>query len=187
MNSTAQTTQPLAFAFPLTDFYTHAGLPLPPIEVISAEAIPEPYKSLLVHNNDMTPTLEGFHKSKIHLDIVKRDHRGNFYLREVVLRLDHDEKPVEFGANKVFLGRFPEEAQEFILAEQIPLGRILQDSGIKHHTEAKAFFRIEPDAVICEALELETPVTLYGRKAIITDLKGGPLSEIVEILPPIKP
>ena len=175
---------PETFAFPLSDFYTHAKLSLPPMETIPGDAVPEPYRSLLVHHNDMTPTLEKFHQSRIHLEIIKSDHRGGFYLREVVLRLDHDEKPVEFGANKVFLGMFPEDAQELILLEQVPLGTILRDCGVRHQTEAKYFLRIQPDEIICRALELETPVPLYGRKAVISDLKGRPLSEIVEILPP---
>jgi chorismate-pyruvate lyase len=175
---------PDTFAFPLSDFYTHAKLPLPPIEVIPGDAVPEPFKSLLVHHNDMTPTLEGFHKSRIHLEIIKSDHRSSFYFREVILRLDHDEKPVEFGANKVYLGMFPEDAQELILLEQVPLGTILKDCGIKHQTEAKHFLRVIPDDIICQALELETSVPLYGRKAVISDLKGRILSEIVEILPP---
>jgi chorismate-pyruvate lyase len=182
MNTAAQSASLQALAFPLTDFYAHAGLPLPPIEIISGDAVPEPCKGLLVQNSEVTPMLEAFHKSRIHLEIIKRDQRGSFYLREVVLRLDHDEKPVGFVANKIFLGRFPEEAQEFILAEQIPFGRILKDCGMQHRIEVKAFFRLEPDAVISEALELENPVTLYGRKAIISDLQGRPLSEKVEIL-----
>lgn len=172
------------FAFPLSDFYTHAKLPLPPIAMIVGAAVPEPFRSLLVHHNDMTPTLEKFHQSRIHLEIIKSDHRGGFYLREVILRLDHDEKPVEFGANKVFLGMFPEDAQELILLEQVPLGTILRDCGVKHQTEAKHFLCVTPDETICRALELEAPVPLYGRKAVISDLKGRILSEIVEILPP---
>src|SRR5271170_5286788 len=116
MNTTTQPNSLQALAFPLTDFYAHAGLPLPPIEIISGDAVPEPYKGFLVHDNEVTPMIEAFHKSRIHLELIKRDHRGSFYLREVVLRLDHDEKPVAFVANKIFLGRFPEEAQEFILA-----------------------------------------------------------------------
>jgi len=171
-------------AYPLSEFYGRAKLPLPRIETIAGDAVPEPYRALLVHNNDMTPTLEGFHNSRIHLEILSRDQRGGFYFREVVLHLDHDEKPVEFGAIKVYLGMFPEEAQELILLEQVPLGTILKDCGVRHQTEAIHFLRIEPDDVIVNALELENPVTLYGRKAVISDLNGKPLSEIVEILPP---
>jgi chorismate-pyruvate lyase len=159
---------------------------MPHIETIPGDAVPEPYRSLLVHKNDMTPTLETFHNSRIHLEVVKRDHRGGFYFREVILRLDHDESPVEFGANKVHIGIFSEGAQEQILLEQVPLGRVLKECGVKHQTEAKHFLRVEPDELICRALELEKPVTLYGRKAVISDLKGMVLSEIVEILPPAR-
>jgi len=175
---------PDTFNYPLSDFYRRAKLPMPAIDVIPGEAVPEPFKSQLVHANDMTPTLEDFHKSRIHLEILSRDQRGGFYYREVVLRLDHDEKPVEFGANKVHLGMFPEDAQELILLEQVPLGTILKDCGVRHQTAAKSFLRVAPDEIIAKALELEAPVPLYGRKAVISDQQGRPLSEIVEILPP---
>ncbi len=175
---------PTGFAYPLSEFYAHAKLPLPRIETIPGDAVPEPFRSLLVHGNDMTPTLEVFHKSDIRLEIVSRERRGDFYFREVVLRLKSNEAPVEFGANKVYVGRFHEEARELILAEELPLGRILKDCGIRHRTEAKAFLRVESDELINRAFDLAQPVTLYGRKAVISDLQGRPLSEIVEILPP---
>ena len=184
MSTTTVTSPALSFAYPLSDFYSHAKLPLPRIETLAGDAVPEPYKSLLVHKNDMTPTLEAFHNSRIHLEILSRDRRGNFYYREVVLRLDHDEKPVEFGAIKIFLGMFPESAQELILLEQVPMGSILKSCNVRHQTEAKHFLRVETDSVISGALELEKPGVLYGRKAVISDLQGRPLSEIVEILPP---
>jgi chorismate-pyruvate lyase len=184
MSTTTISSAATSFAYPLTEFYAHAKLPLPRIEIVSGDAVPAPQHSLLVHNNDMTPTLEAFHKSRIHLEILSRERRGGFYYREVVLRLDHDEKPVEFGAIKIFLGMFPEEAQEMILLEQLPLGRILKDCGVRHQTEAKHFLRVETDDTISRALELEKPATLYGRKAVISDSQGKALSEIVEVLPP---
>lgn len=175
---------PDSYNYPLSDFYSRAKLPMPPMETIPGDTVPEPFKSLLVHSNDMTPTLEDFHKSRIHLEILSRDQRGDFYYREVVLRLDHDENPVEFGANKVHLGAFPEDAQELILLEQVPLGRILKECGVKHTTQAKFFLRVQPDEIMTKALELENTGPLFGRKAVISDLHGRPLSEIVEILPP---
>ena len=63
MNTTTQPNSLQALAFPLTDFYAHAGLPLPPIEIISGDAVPEPGRAFLVHNNEVTPMLETFHKS----------------------------------------------------------------------------------------------------------------------------
>ena len=175
----------LANTYPLSEFYAHAKLPLPHIEFIPGEEVPEPFKSLLVHHNDMTPTLEAFHKSDIHLEIVSRERRGDFYFREVVLRLNGDDQPVEFGANKLYLGRFPEEARDLILQEYIPLGRILKDCHVPHRTHAKAFLRVQADELIGGKFELTQPGLLYGRKAVISDLQGRPLSEIVEILPPL--
>ena len=175
---------PDSFLFPLSEFYTHAKLPLPVIEQISGDAVPEPFKSLLVHNNDMTPTLESFHQSDIHLEIISRERRGEFYFREVVLRLNSNGQPVEFGANKVYVGRFPDEARELVLQEQVPLGRILKDCGVNHHTEAKAFLRVKSDELIGGKFDLPQPAILYGRKAVICDQQDRPLSEIVEILPP---
>lgn len=175
---------PETHLYPLSEFYSHAKLPLPRIEAIPGDQVPEPFKSLLVHHHDMTPTLEAFHKSDIHLEILTRERRGDFYFRQVVLRLNRNEAPVEFGANKVYVGRFPVEARELILAEQIPLGRILKDCGIRHRTEAKAFLCAAADDLIGTAFELPAGTVLYGRKAVICDLQNRPLSEIVEILPP---
>jgi len=175
---------PDSHLYPLSEFYAHAKLPLPVIEQIPGEAVPEPFKSLLVHHNDMTPTLEAFHQSDIHLEIIRRELRGEFYFREVVLRLIGDDQPVEFGANKVYLGRFPEEARDLILQEEVPLGRILKTCAVKHHTEAKSFLRVQSDSLIGEKFGLEKPTALYGRKAVISDVQNRPLSEIVEILPP---
>jgi chorismate-pyruvate lyase len=175
---------PDPFVYPLSEFYSHAKLPFPVIEQIPGDAVPEPFKTLLVHHNDMTPTLEAFHQSDIHLEILTRERRGQFYFRQVVLRLIDNDQPVEFGANKVYLGRFPEEARELILQEHVPLGRILKDCAIKHHTEAKAFLRVQTDGLIGEKFGLTKPGALYGRKAVICDLQNRPLSEIVEILPP---
>jgi len=174
----------LPFVYPLDDFYARAGLPLPGIEQIQGEEMPEPYRSLLVHQRDMTPTLEQFHDSNIHLKILKREQRGDFYFREVVLLLDGSEVPVEFGANKVSLVLFPPKARQLILGEHLPLGRILKECDIPHATFAKAFFRVAPDELISSVLHLKEPTWLYGRKATIVDGQKRPLSEIVEILPP---
>jgi chorismate-pyruvate lyase len=182
LNSITPTALP--FVYPLDDFYARAGLPLPTIERIAADQIPETYRSLLVHQNDMTPTLEAAHTASIHLQIISREVRGDFYFREVALRLDGSEKPVEFGANKVSLLLFPAKARQMILEERLPLGRILKDCAISHTTVAKAYFRVSPDELMRGVLGLTGSPLLYGRRATIFDPQQRPLSEIVEILPP---
>jgi chorismate-pyruvate lyase len=171
------------FAFPLDDFYARSGLPLPPIERLTGEQVPEPYRSLLVHDNDMTPTLENFHHAHIHLQILNRERRADFYFREVILRLDESEKAVEFGANKISLLLFPSKARQMILEERLPLGRILKECQIGHHTRPKAFFRVTADDLIARTLGVAAGTELYGRRATIFDPQQRPISEIVEILP----
>jgi len=173
------------FAFPLSEFYARAALPLPRLEIIPGEVMPEPYRSLLVHEREMTLTLERFHDSEIYIRAQGTEQRNGQYFREVVLHLAKGDVPVEFGANCVSLASFPADARRMILEEKIPLGRILKDYSIPHTIRVPRFFRVEPDAFICGALHLASPVTLYGRQAVIFDSQQQPLSQVVEILPPI--
>ena len=46
---------------PLDEFYRLAKRPLPGIKPVDGAALPEPYRSLLVHERDMTSTLGQFH------------------------------------------------------------------------------------------------------------------------------
>lgn len=168
--------------FPLSEFYARTSLALPDIRRIQPGAMPEPYRSLLVHSNDMTPTLERHHGSGIYIRALSTERRGEDYFREVVLHRTSDDAPVEFGANCIHLERFSPEARWMILQAKVPLGRILSDHSIHHVTRVLEFFRVEPDALICEALRLPAPVSLFGRRALLTDAENQPLSQVVEIL-----
>ena len=174
------------WAYPLDDFYARAGLPLPSIEPVTGDAVPEPYRGLLVHERDMTPTLEQFHGDTIHIRALRSELRGEVYLREVVLLLDRDERPVEFGAIKINLELFPPAARRLIREEREPLGHILKSCDVAHTSRPRAFLRVVSDAFINEALRLTGAHLLYGRRNTLADAQGRPLAEIVEILPPAK-
>jgi len=174
----------LPIAYPLDDFYAQAGLPLPAIEAVAGDDVPEPYKSLLVHQDDMTPTLEKFHGDTIHLRVLRRQQRDDFYFREVVLVTDKDERPVEFGAIKINLSIFLPGARQQILEERLPLGHILADCTVTHTSRPKAFLRVQSDALINSVLQIQGTHTLYGRRNTLWDPQQRPLAEIVEILPP---
>ena len=183
-SSPASIVSALPYAYPLDEFYARSGLPLPPIERLAGEQVPEPFRSLLVHADDMTPTLEKFHGGRIGLRVLQREQRGDFYYRQIVLFLEDGKKPVEFGANKVSLLLYPPRARQMILEEGIPLGRVLAECEIPHTTQAKAFFKVQADVLIADLLGVTSPITLYGRRATIFDAQKRPLSEVVEILPP---
>lgn len=172
----------LPIAYPLDDFYAQAGRTLPRIEAVDGKNVPEPYQTLLVHQNDMTPTLEKFYNSKIHLEVLRRQERGDYYFREVVLRTEEG-KPVEFGAIKISLALFPPAARAQILSERTPLGTLLAEYKVTHSSRPKAFLRIESDDFINTALKTTGKQWLYGRRNTLWDPEHRPLAEIVEILP----
>jgi hypothetical protein len=174
----------LPFLHPLDEFYANAGMRLPKIEIIPGGSIPEPYQRLLVHEGDMTPTLEAFHECTIHLDVIRREQRNGFYFREVVLVTDDETKAVEFGGIQIFLNLFPDAAQQEILAERLPLGTILAKYKIPHQSRPKGFLRITSDEFINRALRLNGTHILYGRRNTLSTPEEHPLAEIVEILPP---
>src|SRR5687768_10738334 len=93
-------------AYPLDDFYAKAGRALPRIVAVTGAEIPEPQRTLLVHDTDMTPTLEKFHSDEIHLRVIHSEEREGAYYREVVLLLEKNKAAVEFGAIKINLGLF---------------------------------------------------------------------------------
>jgi chorismate-pyruvate lyase len=168
---------------PLDEFYAAAGQPLPPFAEIEGEAVPEPYRSLLVHKNDMTPTLEKYHGFGVHLDVLGRRRKGNAYFREVILRLDGTDQPVEFGAIRINLARFTAAARKEILAERLPLGHILEEFKIPHTSRPRAYLRLATDKLISRVLEMTGAHVLYGRRNTLYDPQQRPLAEIVEILP----
>jgi chorismate-pyruvate lyase len=173
-----------AITHPLDEFYAQMGQALPPLQQVDAETVPQPYKKLLVHHDDMTPTLKKFYRQDIHLRVLGRRRRGDLYFREVALLLDSNDQPVEFGAIKINLHLFAPEARTQILEERRPLGHILQEQGIQHSSRPKAYLRLASDRVINEALSLTGAHVLYGRRNTLFDPQDRTLAEIVEILPP---
>jgi chorismate-pyruvate lyase len=174
----------LPYAHPLDEFYANAGLVLPRIETAPGVSLPEPYRRLLVHEGDMTPALEAFHKTTLHVEVLRSEERNSFYYREVVLMTDDDSKPVEFGAIKISLERVSLAARKDILAERLPFGTVLARHKIAHTSRPKAFLKIHSDDFINQALGLNGGHVLWGRRNTLSNLSHEPLTEIVEILPP---
>lgn len=170
--------------YPLDLFYAAAGLTLPPFSRVAGEEVPEPYRQLLVHANDMTPTLEAFHGEKIHLRLVRRHLEGAAYCRQVVLTTDESERPVEFGAIVIHTDHFPPAAREQVLGGYTPLGTILAEHNIRHESCPQGFFRVEADGEMNRALGLNGDYTLYGRRNLLLAPEGLKLAEVLEILPP---
>jgi hypothetical protein len=176
---------PPGWAFLLERFYEKLGLPLPGLHEIQGEDMPQPYKGLLVHSSDMTPTLESFYRQPIRLTVLTREQQDFSYLREVVLKSANDARPVEYGVIRICLDHLPPTASRKVLDEQRPLGNILQGEAIPHLSWPQAFFRVQSDSHLGHVLYLSQPATLYGRRNVLLDGSRRLLAEVIEILAPV--
>jgi chorismate-pyruvate lyase len=173
------------WAFLLQRFYAKLGLPLPGMHPLQGEEMPQPYKGLLVHSSDMTPTLEGFYRQPMSLTVLSREHQDYTYLREVVLKSANDHRPVEYGVIRISLNHLPPPARLQVLEERKPLGGILQREAIAHLSWPQAFFRVESDPHLAHVLHCPQPGQLYGRRNVLLDGSRRLLAEVIEILAPV--
>ncbi len=170
--------------YPLNEFYDQAGLPLPTVVRVADRDVPEPYKSLLVHTRDMTPTLADAYGRGIQLRVLKHMLRDDVFSRQIVLVLEGDQRPVVFGAVKIYLQHFPDEARRLVLEMKQPLGTILQTQNIAHASRPEAYIKVTADAAIDSALGLTGSPLLYGRRNALWNASQQALAQVVEILPP---
>ena len=72
--------------YPLEWFYSRSDKQVPEFEYISDKDLPEPYKTLLAHQRDMTSTLKKFHNSdQIWVEALESQQEGSLYHRLVTL------------------------------------------------------------------------------------------------------
>lgn len=182
--SSARIDKAACILYPLDEFYNEAGLPLPRYSAIDGAKMLEPYRALLVHNGDMTPVLENHYRDSIHIERLQAHNTARGYSREVVLRLDGNERAIEFGAIKINLKHFEKKARKEIVKGHQPLGAIMREYNIAHGSRPKAFLQVYSDGVISEALGVAENTRLFGRRNTLVTESGEPLAEILEILAP---
>jgi len=170
--------------YPLSEYYEELDLSLPEITRLTPAELPEPYRSLLVHNRDMTPTLEAAHDGKLGLRLLRFARQDDVVNRTVALVLSRDGRTVAMGAIRIFLAHLPPAAKESVLEGHEPFGSILRQNGVEHSSRPVSYFRVKADSLIAGALGTELFHALYGRRNTIWNGRGQSLAEVVEILPP---
>ncbi len=173
----------LSWLLPFHYFYEKAGEELPDFRFLSGEEVPYPYRSLLVHTNDMTPTLAAFHHSRLYLETHAREATEAFLMRLVTLHSKASDAPVEYGAIAIQLGGLPPEAAAEIVEGRKPLGAVLGERGIEHVGAPLVYFAVPADERIAKALGQRPGEILYGRCNQLLDRDGMVFADIVEILP----
>ncbi|MEM8955246.1 MAG: hypothetical protein AAGD22_13925 [Verrucomicrobiota bacterium] len=168
---------------PLHYFYQKRGLDLPPLTFLDGATMPDPERTLLVHDDDMTPTLARHHGEALGLRVLGCERSDDYLLRMVVLETIGTRVPVEYGAIGIDLGRFEADVQRLIVEGVEPLGGILGERAVPHVSQPRGFFAISCDSLVSEALDMVAGSELFGRCNQLSDAEGLVFADIVEILP----
>jgi chorismate-pyruvate lyase len=173
--------------YPMNEFYERSGAPLPRVVQVQGCDVPEPYRSLLVHDRDMTPTLTNAYQREMKLRILKKVINQWVFAREIILEVEGSATVAVFAAIKIYLNLFNPEPKRIILEGKQPFGRILHEHGIIHSSRPQAFIQVNSDETINHALRLTGHHVLYGRRSALLNSSQVPLAQVLEILPPSQP
>ena len=168
--------------YPLDLVYRRAGIEVPRVEVVQPDDIPLPYRSLLVHDVDMTLTLERHFGGRVALRPLSTFIDGGSYFRRVLLVQEYAGQPVEMGAIRMRLDAFPDEIRRRILENEAPLGRILRDGRFEYESRVRAFLAVTPNPEMMGVFWMREPRVLYGRRTEVLR-RGAKIGDIVEVLP----
>ncbi|MEM9292238.1 MAG: hypothetical protein AAGD01_11200 [Acidobacteriota bacterium] len=159
------------------------------LRALPGPEVPVPYHQLLVHERDMTSTLEGFHRETLRLEVLHLERRGELLLRRVLLVGENSGLPRELGAIHIHLEHFESAPRAEILEARIPLGTILSRHRVPYQSRPSAFHVLSASQELVTLLpSTEEGRLLYGRSNRLLDPGSGlPLAEVLEILPPSKP
>jgi chorismate-pyruvate lyase len=152
------------------------------VKPTTAGRIPSPYRELLVHENEMTSTLEQHFGGPVTVRVLSSFSSGRSYFRRVVLALERTGRPVALGAVRLRLDAFSLGVRARILGEKVPLGRILTNAGVQYGSHPTAFFEVMPSAEMMAMFWMSRARTMYGRRTQLT-VGADRAGDIVEIIP----
>ena len=173
---------PSGLLYPLDLVYRRAGVEMPTVRVITPARIPPPYRSLLVHETDMTLTLERHFGGRVALRPLSTFSSGHSYFRRVLLVQAYSGHPVEMGAIRMRLDAFSQRLRSQVLKNEIPLGRLLRDGKFSYESRVKAYLSITPNTEMMGVFWMREPRLLYGRRTEVVH-RGKKIGDIVEVLP----
>lgn len=144
---------------------------------VTADLVPEPFRTLLDHRSHMTGAMERHHGGPVTLDVVAVTFAGGRYAREILLT-GPGGRVVQFGIVRMDLGAVDESTAARISAAGEPLGRILPEAGVLCDVGDVGLLAIDPGPHL---RSLIGPRATFGRVATIA-LDGRPAVELLEVV-----
>ena len=168
----------------LTDLFPTDDPLIEKAEHVASALVPEPYKRLLVHEEHMTVTMEGHHRTHVDVKILARVQEGHIYSRKSILLKSGTDEVVQLGIVRFDLDYVTDAVRKEILAGEIPLGRILINHNVLRHIDLGAVLRITAGAELARVFRIEPGTATYGRLATIF-CNRQPAVDLLEISVPL--
>ncbi|MGI9428894.1 MAG: hypothetical protein ACR2NM_09570 [Bythopirellula sp.] len=148
---------------------------------VESSDLSEAYQSLLAHHDHMTVTLEAWHNSLVDVRVLAEHRDDEYYARKILLTLQRDRSPVQFGVMRINLSGLPEIVRLEIESQALPLGRIMIRHHLMREVEMCQLWQVKPAEELRLHLELQDEVPIFGRTARIL-VAGQPAVELLEIV-----
>lgn len=154
----------------------------PDYELVTAQAMPEAFRTLLAHTHHMTVTVEAHWHDLVDVKVLARRLDGSSYTRKIILTTQKSGRVVLFGIVRINLDYCAPPVREAILAGNTPLGRILIEHNVLRRIEPTAYFRVDAGPSLLAWFGLDSSQPLYGRLGFIY-CDNQPAVELLEIVP----
>jgi len=165
----------------LTNLFYPSPDELGTFEQVATGDLPEQYQALLAHDDHMTVTVEAWYNSLVEVRVLEVVQEGKHYARRILLGLQRNSQPVQFGIMRIDMSDLPEIVRMEIESQALPLGRIM----IRHHllreVELCKLWRVQSGPELQGLLKLGKDEVVYGRTARIL-VENTPAVELLEIV-----
>jgi len=148
---------------------------------VDPQAIPDPYRELLVHRDHMTTRLSRYHGASVTLKVLQHDRDGDVYRRKIVLILPGKDKIVEFGLVRIDLSYTPEAVRDAIVKRETPLGDILIQHQVLRRIDPRWYVRMRSDCGLLQDVETLHEKEVFGRVGTIY-CNEQPAVELLEVV-----
>ncbi|MCO6437775.1 MAG: hypothetical protein J5J06_11855 [Phycisphaerae bacterium] len=148
---------------------------------LDAAEVPEPFRTLLVHEEHMTAVLQQHCGQRVTLRILRQTGEDEEYRREILLILPDGRTAVEYGLVRMDLRVFDPRAREEVLSGRTPLGDILIMHDVLRKVVPQWYLRFSGEAPLLRYFGPPRPAEAYGRIGTIY-VEQQPAIELLEIV-----
>lgn len=156
----------------------------PRVRSIDSDAVPQPYRRVLVHRRSMTAALEEYCGERVELVVMYRHADSHRYVRRGLLCDGFAHRSLMLCG--LFIERSGIEASLWadVVWERAPVGRLLADHGLYVGHRPRGFFTLLCDGVMSRLLQIEEERRLFGRCNVLVGAGEERILSTIEICAP---